>query len=125
MSTIHSRKSKGRRARYYVRDLLLEKTKQFGLVEGDIVSIPGGQSGRDLSFSPLGDSIINFDVEVKNQENINILSCILQSEYNTKPGRIPLLVFTRNRSKYYACLNIENICSKLLETKNLFNLLIF
>src|SRR3990167_9393504 len=105
--TISSAKSKGRRHQHQIRDLLLEKTKSFGLVHGDITSVPGGVSGRDINLSPRAEGVIKWNIEAKNQENINLYKCIEQAEYNSKQGRIPLLVFTKNRSKKYVCI-LEN-----------------
>ena len=74
-----------------------------------------GQSGRDISLSPAAEKIIPFDVEVKNQEKLNIWSAINQAESNTKEGRIPMVVFTRNRSKTYAVIEFDKLTDLLYE----------
>ena len=110
-----SAKSKGRRLQQHVRDLLLEKTEKYGLVSGDIESIGMGQSGRDVLLSPAAEKVVPFDIETKNQEKINIWSAIEQAEYNTKKGRIPMVVFKRNRSKVYACIELDKLIDLLYE----------
>ena len=61
---------------------------------------------RMLFVNQIEDEKINniFDVIYINKKSFNIWSAIKQSEDNTKEGRIPLLVFSRNRSKTYAVI---------------------
>lgn len=110
-----SAKAKGRRLQQSVRDLLLEKTEKFGLVDGDIESISMGVSGEDIKLSPAAEKIIPFSFECKNQEKINIWSAIQQAESNTKNGRISMVVFTRNRSKTYAVIQLDKLMDLLYE----------
>lgn len=102
-----SAKSKGRRLQLEIRDSLRETFKTKGLVEGDIECTIMGESGRDIKLSPLAEKLIPYDIEAKNQEKISLWSCLEQAEANTKKGRIPLLVFKRNRSKTYAVIEYE------------------
>ena len=106
-----SAKNKGKRLQKIVQQLLLEKTQPIGLVEGDISNTIMGQSGRDIILSPAAEKVIPFDIECKNQEKLNIWSAIQQAEDNTKEGRIPMLVFSKNRSKTYCVVEL----SKLLD----------
>lgn len=101
---IHSAKAKGRKLQVEVRNLLLEKTQKFGLVEGDIESVISGELGRDLRLSPAAEKIIPFDIECKNHQNFNRNLAIEQSISNTKQNRISLVVFRKNRSKKYVII---------------------
>ncbi len=67
-----------------------------------------GEMGRDIKLSPAAERIIPFDIECKNHQNFNRNSAIEQSLKNTKPNRISLVVFRRNRSKTYSI--IERQC---------------
>jgi len=108
-----SAKNKGKRLQKQVQQLLLEKTHPIGLVEGDISNTIMGEAGRDIKLSPAAESVIPFDIECKNQEHINIWSSIQQAEDNTKEGRIPMLVFSKNRSKTYAVVELEKLLDLL------------
>jgi len=107
-----SAKAKGRRLQDAVKKLLMET--YTSLREGDIKTAVMGESGRDIILSPAAEDEIPFDIEAKNQEKLSIWSALEQAESNQKEGRIPLLVFKRNRSKTYAVLEFE----KLLELLN-------
>lgn len=107
-----SAKAKGRRLQDAVVKLL--KETYTTLREGDITPAIMGESGRDIKLSPTAEDVIPFDIECKNQEKISIWAAIEQAEFNVKEGRIPLVIFKRNRSKTYAMLELE----KLLEILN-------
>lgn len=111
-------KGKGRRFQKDIVTILRHKYKldidESGAISddcynGDIAARLMGGAGVDIIMSPAAQSIIPFDIECKNVEKINIWSCLNQAEHNAK--RIPLLVFKRNRSKTYACIELD----KLLE----------
>ena len=106
-----SAKAKGRRLQDAVKQLLMEKYTQ--LREGDIKTAIMGESGRDIILSPSAEDVIPFDIEAKNQEKLSIWSALEQAESNQKEGRIPLLVFKRNRSKTYAVLEFERLLELL------------
>ena len=96
-----SGKNKGKKLQKEVQKLLLEKTLKFGLVEGDIENTIMGESGKDIKLSPAAQKIIPFDIECKNTESFNRNNSIEQAESNSKEGRIPIVVFRKNRSKTY------------------------
>ena len=98
-------KAKGRRLQQAVRDALLENFKT--LEPDDIRSTGMGQKGTDLQLSPAAKKQIPFSFEMKNQENINIWASLAQAEKNVQPKTFPVLVFKRNRSKTYACLEFD------------------
>jgi hypothetical protein len=110
-----SAKNKGKRLQKEVQKLLLEATHKFGLVDGDIQNTIMGESGRDIKLSPAAEKIIPFDIECKNQENIQIWSAIQQAQDNTKEGRIPLLVFRKNNTKAYAVIEFDKLIKLLYE----------
>lgn len=112
---IRSRKNKGKRLQKYVQSLLLEKTKSFGLVEGDIQNTVMGESGRDIKLSPAAETVIPFDIECKNTEKINIWSAIQQAENNCKEGRIPMVIFSKNYSKTYAVIELDKLLNLLYQ----------
>ncbi len=110
-----SRKNKGKRLQKEVQALLLEKTEKYGLVSGDIENTVMGESGRDIKLSPAAEKIVPFDIECKNQEKLNIWSSLEQAEDNVKEGRIPAVVFRRNRSKTYICIEFDKLVDLLYE----------
>ena len=104
-----SAKNKGKKLQKQVQQLLLEFTQSIGLVEGDITNTIMGEAGRDIKLSPAGEKVIPFDIECKNTETLNIFAALKQAEKNTQEGRIPLLVFKKNRSKIYAAIEFEKL----------------
>lgn len=105
---VSSAKAKGRRLQQKVRDFLRERYRDHGLEDGDIESIGMGQQGSDIVLSPAAKRLIPFDIECKNTEGFNRNSAINQSESNSTNGRIPLVVFKRNKSKIYAIMSENN-----------------
>lgn len=110
---IRTRKAKGRRLQNYVKDLFRKIGRTYGLIDEDINSAIMGQSGTDIIFTPAAEQVFPFAVECKNQEKINIWASIQQIENNTKEGRIPMLVFSKNRSKTYAVVELEKLLNLL------------
>jgi len=107
--TVAARKAKGRNLQNYVGAKLAEK---YGLEFGKDEDLQGremGQSGTDIRMSKDAKRVIPFDIECKNQERLNFWEAIEQAEKNTEEGRIPLLVFKRNRSKTYAIIEFETL----------------
>lgn len=109
-----SAKNKGVRLQNNIREVLYQYYPN--LRSGDIKTAVMGESGTDIILSPTAKDNIPFDIEAKNQESISIWKCLEQAETNTERGRIPLLVFKRNRSKTYACLEFEKLL-ELLKVK--------
>jgi hypothetical protein len=121
--SIRSAKNKGRRLQNMVKDILLEKTKCFGLVDGDIQSSVGSENGRDIKLSPLAEKIIPFDCECKNKESISIKSAIIQSKNNSINGRIPIVIFKKNRSKIYSIISKESMINIIPNITDEFNVI--
>ena len=106
-----SAKAKGRRLQNYVRDRLRhvfikEWTKWPKLEQDDIKSQTMGMTGEDIILSPAARKIIPYSFECKNQERISIWKALQQAEDNCK-GFDPILIFKRNRTKTYACMEFD------------------
>lgn len=108
---VSSKKAKGRRLQDAVVESLYENFDS--LRQGDIKPAIMGESGKDVKLSPLAEDTIPFDIECKNMEKINVWNEFKQAESNTKNGRMPLLVFKRNRSDTYAMLKWEDLLKLL------------
>lgn len=83
--------------------------------DGDVQAALMGQSGIDIKLSPKAKEIIPFDIECKRQEKLNIWKALAQCEGNATGERIPLLVFKRNHSETYACLEINCLLNLIKE----------
>ncbi len=108
-------KAKGRR----LQDFVAESFRKMhpSLEEDDVKTAIMGESGTDIKLSPAARRLIPFDTECKNQEKLNIWASISQCETNCKENRIPLLVFKRNRTKTYACIEFEKLLELLQKNK--------
>lgn len=104
-------KAKGRRLQDYVVNAFRKRWPK--LHDDDILPAIMGESGRDVKLSPAARKLIPFDVECKNVEKLNVWAALAQAEANTAPGRIPLLVFSRNRAKKYAVIELESLLTLL------------
>lgn len=100
-----SAKAKGRRLQQTVRDRILETFPS--LEPDDVRSASMGASGEDLLLSPAARRLFPFSVECKNQERLNIWTALTQAESNSRDGKTPLLVFTRNRAATYVALPFD------------------
>lgn len=109
-------KAKGRRLQDFVAESFLKMYSS--LEDDDVKTAIMGESGTDIKLSPAARKLIPFDIECKNQEKLNIWSSIIQCESNCKNERIPLLVFKRNRSKTYACIEFEKLLELLQKNKD-------
>jgi len=99
-------KSKGRRLQQAVRDLILENFKD--LEEDDVRSTSMGAGGEDVLLSPKARKYFPFSIECKNQEKINVWQSLKQAKENSGK-HTPLLIFKRNHSKTYACLELKDL----------------
>ena len=93
-------RSKGNRAEREVIDIL----KAHGWTGARRNFQSGGQGGGDVIGGPEG-----CNVEVKHREACRIWDWIAQSEADARPTELPLVVFRRNRSGWYACLPLEEL----------------
>jgi hypothetical protein len=103
-----SAKQKGRLLQQQIRDKLREKYLDK-LQSEDIESRGMGQQGTDIILTPAAKQLIIFDIEAKAQENLNIWNALKQCEENSTTGRVPLLVFKRNRTETYCTLKLSDL----------------
>jgi hypothetical protein len=136
-------KAKGRRLQQAVRDKLREKyvgrltarrpeafeesgrlkdeyrnsvafVEKFTLKDGDIESRQMAGAGTDIVLSPAAEGMIPFDIECKNTETAQPWAWMKQAKANTKPGRIPLVCFTRNREgDIYVMMRLDDVLKLL------------
>lgn len=108
-----SAKAKGRKLCKAVADKILGK---FPSLQSDDVRVTSsGATGEDLSLSPLARLKFPFSIECKNQEKINIWAAIEQAQSNCGT-HTPLLIFSRNRSKTYCVIEIDDFMALFNET---------
>lgn len=102
-----SRKAKGRRLQ---NELVAQVLALYPQLEPDDVR-PAvmGESGTDVKLSPAAQRLWPFDCECKNVERLNLWQALQQAEANAADGRLPLLVFRRNRSETYAALRLSDL----------------
>ena len=93
-------RSKGSRAEREIIDIL----KAYGWPAAYRNFMSGGYGGADILNGPAGCSI-----EVKHQERCSIWAWLEQCEQAAKPTDIPLVAFRRNRSRWYACVPLEEL----------------
>tara|TARA_R100001086_G_scaffold240813_1_gene167290 strand:- start:747 stop:1019 length:273 start_codon:yes stop_codon:yes gene_type:complete len=76
------------------------------LEDDDVKSAIMGESGEDIKLSPAARKQIPYSFECKNQERLNIWASLEQAKDNCN-GYDPVLIFKRNRTKTYACINFD------------------
>jgi len=108
--TVASRKQKGMRFQKKIIEKILFQFPD--LTKNDIRSIPSSVPGPDLWLSERAKRRIPIDWEAKCQEHLDIWSAIKQVEIRCK-NDIPIVAFSRNRSKSYVCLGLENFLTIL------------
>ena len=92
---IRSRKAKGRRLQNWVRDLLLSLFTTF--TDDDVYCAIMGESGADVKFSPLAQTIIPYSIECKNKETFSgIYKVMEQANGNRKTMQVPLGIIKMN-----------------------------
>ena len=109
-----SKKGKGRRLQNYVVEQL---ANTFTVLEDDDIK-PAimGESGEDIKLSPAARKLIPYSFECKNQERLNIWSSLTQAKDNSN-GFSPILIFKRNRSNVYACIDFELLLNSIKENQ--------
>lgn len=73
----------------------------------------GGYGGSDIVGGPPGTAL-----EVKRCEAVRIWEWLEQAQLAAKPTDTPIVIFRRNRSRWYACLPLDD-CLELLKLREL------
>jgi len=115
MTTIRSRKNKGKKLQKEVQNSLLESFPQ--LEQDDIRNAIMGEPGVDLKLSPAARKLIPFSIECKNVEKVNIWKAIEQSEDNIIPNTTPIVVFRKNRSETYVAIKYTDFLTLIKPQK--------
>ena len=108
-------KQKGRILQKIVRDIIIENFQD--LEKDDVRSTSMGASGLDVLLSPKAQLYFPFATECKNTQKISIWKALKQAENNSTEKLKPLLVFKRNRSKIYACLELKDLMELIKNQK--------
>jgi hypothetical protein len=98
--SVRAAKSKGRKLQNFVRDVFRDIFRDR-LEAEDIESRQMGGAGVDVILTPASKKLIPFDIECKNQERFNLNEAMKQAVDNSKNGRIPLVVFSKNQDDVY------------------------
>ena len=98
-----SAKAKGRKLQDFIRDVFRDIFREKLDVD-DITSRQMGGAGTDIVLTPSAKKVIPFDIEAKNQERFNLNEAMKQSIANSKDGRIPMVVFSKNQDDVYVSL---------------------
>lgn len=112
-TTPKSRKAKGREFQQKIASMI---RTTFNLPDPDAVSTSMGQAGIDIQLSQAARELFPYAVECKKSETIKIWDWLKQAEENgNKHGLTPMLVFSRNRSKTYAVVELEHLLELTLK----------
>lgn len=102
-----SGKAKGKR---FEDEIVKDLRFIFGCSDDEIRRNPASCVGSDVVIAENVSERAPFSIECKNREKIAIWETIRQAEDNArKEGRLPLIVFKRNRSRKYAVVNWETL----------------
>lgn len=110
-NTPQSRKSKGRRFQQQVIKMLIDALE---IDPADIENRSMGCNGEDVILSNAARKKFPFSIECKNTEKLNIWSALEQATANSVEYP-PIVLFRRNRSKAYACLELETLLDLMRE----------
>lgn len=78
------------------------------LTDRDVKSLPMGVTGEDIWLSEKAFGLFPYGIESKNTEKLVLWKSLSQAEQRTRKG-IPVLVFSRNRSKVYAVIELDHL----------------
>lgn len=106
-----SAKAKGRRFQQWICAQILKRFPQLG--EDDVVSRGMGGAGEDVILSTAARELVPLSIEAKNQERFSIWEALRQAEVNAKADHIPVVFFTRNRTREYVALPAETLLDLL------------
>ncbi len=80
-----------------------------GLEDADIQSRGMGQAGEDVIVSPAARKVIDWDIEAKNVECLNVTTTFWKhfEKYSNKPS-LKLLIHTKNRSEPLVTMRFDD-----------------
>lgn len=116
MTTIASRKSKGRNLQKWLRDLVLGHFPE--LLPDDVRNTPMGSTGTDLMLSPRALEVFPYAPECKADENRSIWHCWAQANKNAIKGK-PLLVMKKNYHDALGVMKATDLMELIAENYNL------
>ena len=104
MTTIRSRKAKGRRLQNWVRDTLLSIFTTFD--DNDIMCAIMGETGEDIKLSYPAKKLIPYSFECKNKEGFKgIYTIIAQAQSNSKATDTPVAIIKMNNHQPLAIVD--------------------
>ncbi len=103
MTTVASRKAKGRKLQQWVRDRILENHPALTL--DDVRSTSGGVQGEDIQLSSKAKELIPFQFECKNLSRVSIYKHYEQAI--SHGDRVPVVVIKQDRSKPLVIIDAE------------------
>ena len=107
MTTVRSRKAKGRRLQNWVRDTLLSIFKT--LDDNDISCAIMGETGEDIKLSNPAKKLIPYSFECKNKETFKgIYDIMQQATSNCKKNQVPLGVIKMNNFEPLTIVNARH-----------------
>ena len=116
MTTIRSRKAKGRRLQNWVRDTLLSIFTTFD--DNDIMCAIMGETGEDIKFSNPAKKLIPYSFECKNKEGFKgIYDIIFQAQSNSKATDTPVAIIKMNKFQPLAIVDATHFL-QLIGKKN-------
>lgn len=103
MTSVASRKAKGRNLQKYVVEAI---RSAFNLSDLDVRSTSMGASGEDVLMSEKAKELFPYSIECKNQERLNLWDawdqCVNNASHN------PLLVVKKNRKPVLAIVTFDH-----------------
>ena len=116
MTTVRSRKAKGRRLQNWVRDTLLEIFTS--LDSNDISCAIMGETGEDIKLSNPAKKLIPYSFECKNKETFKgIYDIMSQAQENAKVTDVPVAVIKMNKFQPLAIVDATHFL-KLIGKQN-------
>jgi|TARA_R100001129_G_scaffold130573_1_gene92414 hypothetical protein len=107
MTTVRSRKAKGRRLQNWVRDTLLEIFTS--LDSNDISCAIMGETGEDIKLSNPAKKLIPYSFECKNKETFKgIYDIIDQAKSNSNERETPIGIIKMNKHQPLAILDAKH-----------------
>ena len=105
MSSVRSRKAKGRALQNLVVQKLLDRSEE--LEQDDVKGAIMGEGGMDVKLSPAARKIYPFKIECKNQEKFKgIYDIYRQAEEHQGDGE-PLGILKMNRQKPLVLIDLD------------------